>query len=241
MISFKFESDIEITSNEWLIEDTIPTEGISVICGTDGYNNSLVATELVLKLAYGTNLSRREIPSAQQVLHITIDSNNKVAQRIECWKERYRINGQSLFSIITSPIDLLDKVHLRQLVADIAFCNLSAGNNKYPALVVIDIQGGLTDEFNPNELINSIDYLRSQMGSAFLLVFNEGNCEGSCEEGNAFKNIFNAADTVHRVTATDEHLRVRLSCIKMKNFAKPSFVMLDIFCVSYQQYLGRER
>ncbi len=238
MNSFKCASDLEVNHEEWLIEDTIPRDGITVICGKDGFNNSLVATELALRLAYGTHLRDRDTPSAEQVLYVTVDSKNKMAKRIKCWKEAYPVSGQSLFSIIDGPVDFLNEADLQHLVTDIAYYNKCNGNNEYPALVVVEIQGGLTDEFLSNELINSIDYLRSQMGSAFLLVFNEGSCEGSCEEGNVYRKIFNAADTVHRVTATNLHLRMRLSCIKMKNFAKPSFVMLDICCVDYQETKG---
>lgn len=239
MSSFYCESDLEFYPEEPLIYETIPAEGISVICGKDGNKNSLVAIELALHVAYGKDLRGRETPFSQQVLYITVDSTNKIVKHIDCWKKQHGICVNSLFSIISEPIDFMNKDHLNQLVADIKFCNLSKGIIEYPPLIVIEIQGGLTDEFRSNKLINSIDYLRRQMKAAVLLVFNEGSCEGSCEQGIAFRNIFNAADAVHRVTSpSSDDLRVRLSCIKMKDSAKPTFVALDLACVTYQQYRG---
>lgn len=226
MSIFKLESALLLTSDEWLIKNIMPKESISVICGADGYKNSLVAIELALSLSCGEEWHGQEVYSPQQVLYITADEN-KVSGCSITWLDSNQINKSTLLATMSEPIDLLNKNQLDELISSISICNKNEGLNEYPSMIVIDIQGGQTDEDRPNNLINSIDYLRSEMGSAFLLVFNEGSCDGS----NTFTNIFNAADAVHRVTATDNDLGVRLSCTKMKNFAKPSFVEFDISCV----------
>jgi len=224
MSLIKRASEIKLNPNEYLIENFMPAESISVICGADGNINSLVATEIALSLSCGEDWHGKEIDSPQQALYITADKN-KVTYSIPCIDSSKAYTNTPL-ATMSEPIDLLNKSHLDELIRSISICNQNEGLNEFPGLIVIDIQGGLTDEQSPNQLIHSIDYLRSMMGSAFLLVFNEG----TCEECNTFTKIFNDADAVHRVTSTDSELGVRLSCIKMKNFAKPGFVEFDISC-----------
>jgi len=226
MIKSIREIDLEINQQQWLIKDIVPKDSISVICGVDGNKNAQTAIELALSIANGKDWHGKYVPIMQQVILITVDSPNKVGKRTNVWNKANQIHARSMLAVLNTPIDLVDKCQLRRLISDISYCNQREGNDEFPALIVVDIQGGLTNEYATSRLINSIDYLRSEIGCAFLLVFNEG----ISEESDSFIKLFNSADAVHRVTALDDDLAVRVRCLKMKAFAKPNFIELKISC-----------
>jgi len=235
---FNGEINLKIFPKQWLIKNTIPTGGISVIYGDYADINTYVTTELVLSAANGKHWHGNKVSSAQQVLFITAECMNKVARRVKVWKETNQISEKkSLLSVLCDPIDLLNKHQFLGLVEDVSYLNLSKGRDEFPALVVFDLQGGLTSEVSPYSLLQSINILRRQMGSAFLLVFNEGSCSGcgECDPCDSFNALFNAADAVHRVTAIDDDLGARLSCTKMRDFAKPDDVYFELSCVESSQ------
>lgn len=223
------ERGLVINYEPWLMDELLPTDSISILGGIGGARNTQIALELALSVATGIGWHGKDVSPMQHVLYITVDSQKKVARRINTWKTRNNVLENPLLSILSEPIDLLDKNQLRQLVTDISYYN-----DENPVLVVFDLQQGLTSESTPTRLLNSINFLRGELNSAFLLVFNEGSNDGD----NSFIKLFNAADAVHAVTAIDDDLAVRVSCIKMKDFVKPDFVELDVSCVKSSK-LGR--
>lgn len=229
MNPFIRQSNLVTDYELWLTDDLLPAHSISVLCGKDGDINTQVALELALSVATGVDWHGKSVPSKQQVLYITVNSQKKIAQRINTWKNANQVFETPSLLIKCEPIDLLDKKQLSQLVADIS--NYSDENT---ALVVFDLQDGLTMESSPTRLLNSINFLRSELDSAFLLVFNQG----SSDEDISFIQLFNAADAVHAVTGIDDDLAVRVSCIKMRDSLKPDFIELDVSCIKSLK-LGR--
>jgi len=227
----------ESTEELWLADDVLPTDSITVLCGKDGQKNSQTALELALSVANGKNWQGKEVPIKQQVIYITVDGKNKIAKRTKFWTDANNSSMNTLFASIHDPINFFDFKQLKQLLSDISYCNLSKGYDEYPALVVIDIQGGFTSEPENNihaqKLLNSINYLRNVMGSAFLLVYNEGSDEFCC----GFISLFNAADSVHQVTKIGNTV-TRLTCTKMKEFVKPNSVDFHLTCVDPSKLKG---
>ncbi len=236
MIFFQ-ELDSSIHAEEWLIDNILPTESINLLYGEDGQKNAQVALDLALSVANGRDWHSRDVPFRQQVIYITVDGKNKIAKRKNIWHEVNKQCQSTLLASMHDPIDLFDFNQLNQLISDISYCNLSYGRDEYPALVVVDIQGGLTFEpttsRNANKLINSVGYLRNKMKTAMLLVYNEG----SNERCSGFSNLFNIADSVHEVMPVDD-VAVRLNCMKIKGFAHPKNMKFDISCVKTST-LGR--
>jgi hypothetical protein len=174
-------------------------------------------------LSYARNWRGQEVYSEQQVIYITTDKNKLNNHRVSLFESSYGISDVPI-AVMSEPIDLLNKRHLDELIDSISSSNKEQGLNEYSSLIIVDIQGGLTDECSPNALINSIDYLRRAMNSTFLLVFNEG----ICQESHLLSYIINSADVAHEVKTIDCNLSYVFDCTKMKNFAKPS---LNISCV----------
>lgn len=225
MSSIKHSAPLKMDHDNFLLEDTLPTEGITLLYGIDGDRNSQVAFELALSVATGRSWQGREVPSKKHVLYLTIGCKNEFEHRIEVWRGTNQVNETSLFSWLKEPIDLLNKNKLHQLLKD-TYYSKHDGFEEYPDLVVVDIQQGPTDEFNPNKLINIMNYLRKIMGSAFLLVFNNGVTDGDCD----FPTLFDAVDTAHRVTPIDEQLGIHFRCSKMDGFHRPFFIQFYISC-----------
>ena len=220
---------------EWLIEGMLPSTGITVLCGKDGQKNSQTALELALSVANGKDWQCINVPIKQQVVYITVDGKRKVAKRIKIWNETHHHCKSTLFTSLHGAVDLLDLSQLQQLVSDIADCNSSY--DEWPALVVIDIQGGLTCEPTKMkyalDLLRSLDYLDEQMEVAFLLVYNEGSdnfCFG-------FSTLFHYSEYFYKITST-EGTPARLTCTDMKFDHKSNSVVFDLSCVEKSTFMG---
>jgi len=236
MINFTCESDLEIDSQGWLVEEVLPVGSISIIQGKNGYKNSQIATDLAFCVATGRNYNGNRVDSQSPVLYITVDSTNKFAKRAKCWKKTNNITSISQFSVCSDSINLVDKKDLEQLTKDISYSYRLAGN-KEPELIVIDIQGTLmgnnTLQEYANKLRYSMDYLRREVGASILLVFNEGISEND----STYATLFNAADAVHDFEefldqeVCDTNSLPHLICKKMKDHKSLFGFSIDISCV----------
>ncbi len=220
---------------EWLIDGVLPSVGITVLSGNDGQKNALMALELALSVANGKDWQGKKTPVKKQVIYITIDGKRKVAKRIKIWNEAHNHCKSTLLTSLHDAVDLLDLSQLQQLVSDIADCNSSY--DEWPALVVIDIQGGLTCEPTKMEyaldLLRSLDYLNEQMEVAFLLVYNEGSddfCFG-------FSTLLHYSEYFYKVTSTED-TPARLTYTDMKFDHKSNSVVFDLSCVEKSTFMG---
>jgi len=230
MNNFMFFVPKDKYKNDAIIDGVLPDGGITVISGSNGKRNSQVATDIALCVAHGKDFNGHRVSSKRTILYITASTLSEINYKRALWKHANKELTNDLFSVLFSPINLLDLKQRNYLISEILLNYKNRTRfGKTPSLVVLDIQRLFTDKVKSarhmDHLFYVVNELQKELNTTFLLVFNEG----TTERDRGFKKLFSLAKVVHRVEAVDDSY-VRLNCTKTLDMDMPTKIDFELTC-----------
>jgi hypothetical protein len=198
--------DIEgLSPPDWLIENVITTNGLSVLWGKSGDMKSFVALDMALCVAAGTDWHGIKIKSGLAI-YVAAEGSYGLARRAVGWR---RTRGKDLpkpqFKIVPHTISLISS-DLDQLIQQIESLKTK------PTLIVIDTlartfgAGDENKQADMNAYVSASDRLREATGAHVMIVHHTGVHADKRERGS---NVLRgAADTMIKVQRTGERLAI---------------------------------
>lgn len=178
----------------WLIQDEIPSQGISVLFGQSGAGKSFISLDYALRLSQLMN-----------VVYIAAEGQGSYQPRLEAWTKHHNRDAGHLYFCLGA-VNLFDSEDFD------AFQYTVAGYS--PKLIIVDtlamcmVGGNENDSGHMGVVINACQRLNQQLGCAVLIVHHV-NKGGIAERGsNALRG---AADTMIKVSPDDDVIRVESS------------------------------
>lgn len=196
----------DLPAVEWLIDETIQTDGLTVIYGAPKSFKTFVALDMAMHLANGRNW--RGIPTKPTtVLYVVAEGAPGVGPRAKAWCNRHGGTIDRVGWIVVAPnlfaVDG-DTWHVGELAAEIG-----AG------LVIVDtlaraMPGG--DENSAKDigyLVANFDSIREQAGCALLAVHHTGKDAARGMRGSS--SLQGAVDTSLEVVGDAHAVNVRVA------------------------------
>jgi RecA/RadA recombinase len=185
-----------------LVAGMVETQSIAMIYGESGCGKTFLALDLALSIASGREWFGRACQQARAI-YIAAEAGRSIRHRVAAWAaDRWDGQGDVNFAAVVSPVDLCDKkgIGVKQLVAAI---KEAGGAN----LVIIDtvsraLAGG--DENSPDAMglfVKSLDYMRSTLGCAVIVVHHVG--KDASRGGRGHSLLHCAVDTEMEVVRKD--------------------------------------
>jgi hypothetical protein len=196
----------DLPAVEWLIDETIQTDGLTVIYGAPKSFKTFVALDMAMHLANGMNWRGLETKPTT-VLYVVAEGAPGVGPRARAWCNRHHANIDRIGWVTVAPNLFAtdgDTWHVGQLAADIG-----AG------LVIIDtlaraMPGG--DENSAKDIgyvIANFDSIRQQAGCALIAVHHTGKDTARGMRGSS--SLQGAVDTSLEVVGDATAVNVRVA------------------------------
>jgi DNA-binding MarR family transcriptional regulator len=199
---FSLDQVLALPPVQWLIRGVLPKQGLSMVYGPSGVGKSFYALGMAYDLAFEHN-----------VVYIAAEGETGMGVRAQALI-KHKGEKPDKLTFVLGAIDLFDDEEL------IVFKRLSSQYN--PALIVVDTLAmctGVADENSARDMKRIIDgskRMAKELKCAVLLVHHT-NKEGREARGSGA--LFNACDTVIRLTRSDDVLVVESQKTKdLKSF-----------------------
>lgn len=196
----------------WLIQDTLPAGGLVALYGQPGCGKSFVAIDMALSVAAGGFWQGRPVAQGY-VLYVSAEGGSGIGKRARAWLDVRGLQGRD------APVAWL--LQALSVYGDSNDLELLMGRihdevERYPTLIIIDtlarcFDGNENEQEDMGRFIKGVDLLRTELGSAVLVVHHT-RLDGERERGNtAFRG---ACDTM---MALERKGGMTLSCTKQKD------------------------
>lgn len=182
-----YDTDLELLPEvEWLVEDLVEAEGLTVLGGAPGSGKTFVAMDLAMSLASGMEeWNGKALPGEEtNVLYLMAEGFFGAPQRVRAWKIRAGIpEAETLRSLMWTSANI--NLVRGQWELDVAAVEREIEFVK-PRLIVIDTLSRVTGGIEENSagemgaLIGTVTGWQRTHGTAVLLVHH------STKEGSSF-------------------------------------------------------
>ena len=204
---------------EWLVEDLLPKQGLSMLAGPWGSYKSFIALAVALDVATGRDtLGLRGGETGEHepapVLYVAGEGAFGIRQRVAAYCERHgvRANEMANFHLVAAMPNLLDYEDAAEFVSQIAFD---------PALVIIDTLATAVPGADENSaqdmgrLVSVLGEMRDNW-KCNVMVLHHFNSGGKQARGSTA--IPGGMDTI--LTTEAEGLQLALAMTKQKDAAR---------------------
>ncbi len=227
----------ELTKNiepvEWLVEDHMEANTISLMFAPPASFKSFVAVDIAACIATGKQWHGQDV-SQGAVFYIAGEGTAGLKRRFRAWEIAHGIDT-SPFPLFQSggAADLLNLSNVTLLTRTIAEASKEAGVQ--PKLIVIDTLarnfggGNENDTKDMNMFIRHIDALRAAWNCTVLVVHHTGH--GSTDRGRGSSALKAAVDAEYQVKRDGDSNLVTINSTKMKDAEPPAPLNLELSVV----------
>jgi hypothetical protein len=176
---------------EWLVENIITTNGMSVWWGKSGALKSFVALDIAMSIASGMAFQGCPV-KAGPVVYLAAEGAFGLAKRVLGWQSTKADGAPAQFKLIPHPVSIVGEID--DLIA--AIMALS----QRPALIALDTlartfgAGHENDTADMGAYVVAVDKLREATGAHVAIVHHSGKDEERGERGNVA--LRGACDTI---------------------------------------------
>ena len=206
---------MQMAPPEWLVDDTVPRDGISMLVGQSGVGKSFMAVDLAMHIAAGKPWLGHEVKQGP-VIYVAAEGFGGMSPRINSWMRQHGsgVSKIPLF-ILGRALFLMNAEEVENLLE---MCEEQA--DERPVLIIIDtvakaMFGG--DENSAQAIgtfLQSCDVLKRVTGAAILLLHHLRK-DGLAERGSSALRA--GVDQQMLLRARGDSLT--LKCQKQKDFA----------------------
>ena len=211
-------SELTDSAPEWIIEDVLPADSLSVMFGESGCGKSFIALDMALSIARGAAWHGHEIDRPGPVIYICGEGKNGIKRRLRANAELNRFNLDDVpIYISRTSIQMLDQAQVAEFVAEAEQLAQSVGK---PSLIQIDTYArnfGDGDENSTKDAsrwVEAADLIRSSTGASVLVCHHSGLQDKGRMRGNY---ALKAAIDTEIVIAKADDGSVSLRGLKMKD------------------------
>lgn len=229
---FKFLSIGEMRRNykptDWLIDGFLEDGGLSMLFGESTAGKSLLVIDWACCIACGRDWHGREIVQGP-VFVLAGEGFGGFVRRVRAWEI---FNGAQIddapLHFSERPAALMDGKSTKAVTAAVREMAETFGK---PRLVVVDTMHRNMGEGDENSaadfavFLQSLDFMRSELGCAILIVHHAGHGDGN--RGRGSSSIKASMDQEFRLSKEADGRR-QLTCSKMKDGAPPPAMFLDL-------------
>lgn len=193
---------------EWLVENLVPAQALTGLCGAPGIGKSMLALDWALSVATGTPWFDKKVQQGF-ALYIAAEGHSGLGIRAKAWldhhgiapsraqfglvKGRLTIKGQA---DVANPEDIADY--------DTLFKRIDSEMQQSPTLVVIDtlarcLEGDENQNFDMGSFLNGAERLVEEYDSTVVIIHHK-NAIGNRERGHtSFRGTLGSLHFVEKV------------------------------------------
>jgi RecA-family ATPase len=211
---------------EWLIEGVLVEESMAVLFGQPGSYKSFVALDWACSIALGRDWQGRSVGPPRRVVYLAAEGLRGLQKRLRAWASAAGVaveNLQDKIDFYDSPVDLLDRQQVQQLINVI--------DEGPPAgLVVIDTLARCMPGADENSsqamglAVASAQRLKGDDGAVLLVHHSPKDQSNATMRGSSA--LHGAADTGWMTKVNGEV--VTLLCVKQKDEVEGEPVSLQV-------------
>ena len=225
---------------QWLIEDYIETDSLSLVYGAPGGGKSFVTVDMACCVATGTPWHGRPVKQGA-VFYIAGEGHNGLARRFAAWSRHSGVSlkGVALFKSRRA-VSIFNEASAKELHDEITVMVEQTGS--IPSLVVIDTVArnfGDGDENSTADMGKFVEHLdkwvRHPFGCNINLVHHSGHNMDRARGSSALKAALDAEYSV-----VNEGGVVTLAATKMKDAEMPSELTFKFKVVELGEVGGAE-
>jgi 5S rRNA maturation endonuclease (ribonuclease M5) len=225
---------------QWLIEDYIETDSLSLVYGAPGGGKSFVTVDMACCVATGTPWHGRPVKQGA-VFYIAGEGHNGLARRFAAWSRHSGVSlkGVALFKSRRA-VSIFNEASAKELHDEITVMVEQTGS--VPSLVVIDTVArnfGDGDENSTADMGKFVEHLdkwvRHPFGCNINLVHHSGHNMDRARGSSALKAALDAEYSV-----VNEGGVVTLAATKMKDAEMPSELTFKFKVVELGEVGGAE-
>lgn len=225
----------------WLIDDVIVADGLSVIYGDPGAGKSFAAIDMGLRLAYEMDWHGIEARPTG-VLYIAGEGKSGLANRIKGWRKKHQLEGvEAPFLLLPTAVEISDEKQRAKLLRTI---DMAMERARFEiGLIVVDtvsraLAGG--DENGSDamgQFVSACDAIKKHAGGALIGVHHSGKDKEKGMRGSSV--LLGASDAVIKVTKIGEIVSLENEKQKDAEEAAPIYLKMDK--VEWSQGLEKEQ
>lgn len=211
----------ELEPPEWLIENIIPKESMSIVYGNPGQGKTFLVLDWCLSIATGKafrggNDTVHFPVEKGVVVYVAAEGARGIKTRVQAWEREHGIRATDLY-VVQKAVQLAQKEHRDGLIEGLR--HLSGT----PILVVFDTLSRCMVGMDENSaqdvslFIKSADVVRDELNCAVTIVHHSTK-DGTTERGSSA--LRGAADAMYKVSRNDSRL-IEMKCDKMKDAQEP--------------------
>jgi 5S rRNA maturation endonuclease (ribonuclease M5) len=176
---------------EWLVENIITANGMSVWWGKSGALKSFVALDVAMSIASGLAFQSHPVKSGP-VVYLAAEGAFGLAKRVLGWQSTKADGTPAQFKLIPHPVSIVGEID--DLIAAILALP------ERPSLIVLDTlartfgAGHENDTADMGAYVVAVDKLRNATGAHIAIVHHSGKDEERGERGNVA--LRGASDTI---------------------------------------------
>jgi hypothetical protein len=166
-------SDIQkLPKIDWLVKDTLPSQGLACIYGPSGSSKSFLALDLSLSIACKAEWFGLKVKSVP-VIYIVLEGLQGFIKRVDAWIAQNKIRPKKFF-LIRDDINLFNFADVSDLVASLQEANFANG------LIVIDTLNQASPGVDENsvkeisQVLNHLKFIQRETNSLTLIVHHSG-------------------------------------------------------------------
>jgi 5S rRNA maturation endonuclease (ribonuclease M5) len=189
---------------EWLVENIITENGMSVWWGKSGALKSFVALDIAMSIASGLAFQGHPV-KAGPVVYLAAEGAYGLAKRVLGWQSTKADGAPAQFKLIPHPVSIVGEI-------DDLIAAITALPEK-PSLVVLDTlartfgSGHENDTADMGAYVVAVDRLREATGAHVAIVHHSGKDEERGERGNvALRGACDTVVYVNRIGRDKVHL-----------------------------------
>lgn len=211
-------SELEDTPPEWIIEDVLPRDSLTVVFGESGSGKSFIALDMGLAIARGADWHGHQIDRPGIVIYICGEGKTGIKRRLRANSKLHGYNLNDVpFYVSRTSVQMLDQGQVRSLVDEIKDLADAAG---LAALIIIDTYArnfGDGDENSTKDAsrwVEAADLAREETGASVMVCHHSGLTEKDRMRGAGALKA--AIDTEIKVAKADDGI-VSIKGLKMKD------------------------
>lgn len=226
---FSAREALDTEEPDWLIDDVLPAESMSVIYGKSEAYKTFIAMDMVCSIATGAQWHGFETKKSP-VLYISAEGQRGINYRKRAWEVRHGRNADWL-GILGQPIDMTDPTIGVSLT--IAIERFEEQFSVRPSIIVLDTLNrcfGDGDENSTQDMtrfIKSCDAVKAATGVGIMIIHHSGKDDTKGMRGNSA--LRGAVDTEFLVTRPDpDARRTVFKNTKIKDADRPPEITFDM-------------
>lgn len=226
---FSAREALDTEEPDWLIDDVLPAESMSVIYGKSEAYKTFIAMDMVCAIATGAEWHGFETKKAP-VLYVSAEGQRGINYRKRAWEVKHGRHADWL-GILGQPVDMTDPTIGVSLT--MAIERFEEQFEVRPALIVLDTLNrcfGDGDENSTQDMtrfIKSCDAVKAATGVGIMIIHHSGKDDTKGMRGNSA--LRGAVDTEFLVTRPDpDARRTVFKNTKIKDADRPPEITFDM-------------